>query len=747
MEQRTFGGLLRDARQRSLLTLEGLAEASGVSVRAISDMERGHSLPRQATLRELMDALTLDEDQRRALVRSATRRAKGTPRQLPPDLAVFRGRDEALTAVRGYVPQAAAQGGHPAIAVVGGMAGVGKTTLAVHWAHQMADSYPDGQLYVNLRGFEEAGQPLDPGDALRGFLSALGVPAKDIPAGIDELSAAYRAQTASRRMIVVLDNARDAEQVEPLLPVSAGCLAIVTSRSRLSGPAVTEGASLINLDVWTPAEALAALAARIGAERCAAEPDAAARLVELCGHLPLAVAVFGAQLVTTPRMPLRLAVRELEETRLDVLSADDRRSDVRTVFSWSYRALPPDTARFFRHLTVHPGTALSAGAAASLAGVEPAAARRHLRDLTTASLLSRDADGLYVLHDLVRAYGGELMERERDDRFGAETRLLHYLRHNAHVANEFLDTRPTIALPEELAPGVPRLAIADRTQALDWFRQEESTLAAVLRAIEDPRLLRYRTLLTQDWQSYFAVMGRWAEQISAQRSLDAALVLDDPVAIARHSASLASALAQTGRIEEADEQADLMLGQLHRLPPAERAAAERSIGWVRGRQERYDEALRHARRALELFRELGDDSRVARELNAVGWYRAMLGDHRAAIATCQEAIPMLRQAGNRRDEAATWDSIGYARQHLGDPAAAIADYRESLRLYGEVLDSYNQADVLDHLAFAQTELGEAAQARESWRRAAELLTGIDSPRAAEMWTKAQGPLPPADEAP
>ena len=176
MDKKAFGRLLREARQRSLLTLENLAEASGVSVRAISDMERGQSLPRQATLSELMDALELDESQRRHLAQASVRRTEQVPQQLPPDLAAFRGREEALTTAHNFTSQIAARGGHVVIAAVDGMAGVGKTALAVHWAHQVADRFPDGQLYVNLRGFEPSGQPLDPEEALGGFLSALGVP-------------------------------------------------------------------------------------------------------------------------------------------------------------------------------------------------------------------------------------------------------------------------------------------------------------------------------------------------------------------------------------------------------------------------------------------------------------------------------------------------------------------------------------------------------------------------------------------
>ncbi|WP_037855307.1 ATP-binding protein [Streptomyces sp. NRRL S-340] len=748
MDKGEFGRLLRQARRRSLLTLEGLADASGVSVRAISDMERGKSLPRQATLAELMDALELGEQERRRLVQAAApgRRTGQVPQQLPPDLAVFRGRQDTLSAVQGLGAQITVGAGHVVISAIGGMAGVGKTTLAVHWAHRVADRFPDGQLYVNLRGFEDSGSPLEPGEVLGRFLSALGVPSSDIPPGTRERSTVFRERTAALRLIVLLDNARDAEQVRPLLPASAGCLTLITSRNQLSGLAATDGATLVGLDVWSEEEAVAGLAARIGEERCAAEPGAAARLVGLCGYLPLAVAVMGAQLSAAPQMPLQGAVRELKASRLDALSADDRRGDVRAVFSWSYRALTPGAARFFRLLSLHPGPAASAEAAASLAAVGMAEARRHLRELTAASLLSRDADGRYILHDLVRAYGGELCAQEEDDRHGAETRLLDYLRHNAHAAARVLDTRPGRTAAPPPMPGVARVVIDDRAEALDWYRQEEATVMAALTALDDPRLLRQRTHLTADWVGYFSFTGRWAEEASTKRvALQAALAMDDPTAITVNCASLARALAESGQAGEADEQVDLMLGQLHRLGPAERAATERSIGWVRGRQGRHEQALHHARRALAIYRTLPERNEVARELNAVGWYLALLGRYEEAIAMCQEALPILQGNGNLRNEAATWDSIGYAQHRLGDLDAAVENYRKSLKLYGEVLDGYNQAEVLDHLAEAQLELGDAEAARASWTRAVELLQEIGSPRAAQMRARAQSAAHPRDE--
>ncbi|MBO1330004.1 tetratricopeptide repeat protein [Streptomyces sp. VRA16 Mangrove soil] len=734
----SFGALLREARQHSLLTLEGLAETSGVSARAISDMERGRSLPRRATLGELLDALGLDEEARRRMTKAASaRRPASAPRQLPPDLALFRGRRQALATVHGVVSPVVEGAGPGVIAAIGGMAGVGKTTLAVHWAHQVADRFPDGQLYVNLRGFEDTRRPLDPNEALGTFLTALGTPSGELPRATDERSALFRQLTVSKRLIVLLDNARDAEQVRPLLPASAASLTIVTSRNRLSGLAATEGATLIGLDVWGRDEAVTALAARIGGERCRAEPEAAVDLVELCGRLPLAVAVIGAQLSASPELSLRRAVRELAEARLDALSADDRRADVRAVFSWSYRALPAATARVFRHVALHPGPATSVEAAASLVGIEVAPVRRHLRELTAASLLAQDADGRYVLHDLVRAYGVELVEQEGDDRTAAEMRLLDYLRHNAYTAGLFV-SRYKDDPPGAAAEGVARVVVGSRAEALDWYAREESTTAAALRHLADPRLRRHLLDLALEWVGYNAVAGRWTELIAAQGvALEAALALDDPTGVVRSCANLGRALIELGHPDDADEPTAVLLAHLPRLPAALRARAELNVGWLRDRQDRLVESCAHARNALALYRSLDAPDKVGRALADLGWVLARLGEHRQAIATCEEAVPLLRAAGDRRFEAAVWQALGVARQGLGELDAAVDAYEASLRLFGEVLDDYGRAEVWDLLASALLERGDTARARAGWLRSAELLGALRVARAAQMRAKAE----------
>ncbi|WP_320779278.1 ATP-binding protein [Streptomyces sp. CRN 30] len=754
MERKTVGALLREARQRALLTLEALAQTSGVSVRAISDLERGRSAPRQSTLSELMDALDIDEDERRALLDAARRGGRSTaprvPGQLPPDLRVFQGRQSVMARMEHLTAEAGERPAHVLITAVGGMAGVGKTALAVHWAHQVADRYPDGQLYVNLRGFDPSAAPAAPGEVLAGFLNALGVPGRRIPDGTDARAALFREETDGRRLIVVLDNARDSRQVRPLLTRSPGCLTVVTSRNHLTGLATTDGAHLIDLDLWTYDEALAALAARIGPDRVAAEPGPAAELVELCGRLPLAVAVLAAHLAAEPRLPLRVTVREVTEarSRLDMLSTDDPRTDVRAVFSWSYRALDPAAARFFRHLAVIPGPVLSAEVAASASGVPMPRARGALRTLVSAGLLSRDAEGRYVLHDLVREHASDLLDQGPDDRPAAESRLFDYLRHNARTAARTLNPHRVGSDGSDSGPPVPGallLTFGSREDALAWFQQEERTVMAVPDTAGDPRLLRLRRDLAHDCVPYFSARGQWADEIAVQRrGLDAALLLDDPVGAGTAASDLARALALAGT-EHADEVEELIRlaeRQHPRIPPVRRAHTLRATGWIRYHQGRHAEAVDLNREALEIYRTVPEPNLVARQLNAIGYNLALMGRYREAVASCRQALPILQEQGNRFSEAATWDSIGYALYHLGELREAVDHYRTSLRLYDDAPDAFNQAEVLDHLAQAHAGLAEPEAAHDAWSRAAELLDTIAHPRAAELRARARDVVPP-----
>jgi len=343
--------------------------------------------PGQA-LRDLETAILRQDPALSAPAAAATLAAPPAPvpAQLPSAVPAFTGRTAELArldALAGLDAGAAGAGLGPAtpatvaICAVSGTAGVGKTALAVHWAHRVAGRFPDAQLYVNLRGFDPAGAALDPGQALRGFLDAFGVPTARIPADLDAQAGLYRSLLAGKRVLVVLDNARSAEQVRPLLPGAPGCLAIVTSRDQLAGLVATEGARPLALDLLTAADARKLLVRRLGADRAVGEPEAVEAIITACARLPLALTIAAARAATSPGFPLAAIAAELQESgsALDPVDGGDLATDVRAVFSWSYHALSAGAARLFRLLGLHPGPDIPITGAASLAGIPPGQAR------------------------------------------------------------------------------------------------------------------------------------------------------------------------------------------------------------------------------------------------------------------------------------------------------------------------------------------------------------------------------------
>jgi len=427
-----FGVALWQYRAAAGLTQQQLAEVSGVSVRSINHLEHGRRRPYPRTVRLLADGLGLVGRGRTELVEAArgqetgggsgqqvpvaaerpvTGRGDGVvPRQLPAAICGFAGRADELAALHRLGSDPADARGTAAIGVISGMAGVGKTALALHWAHRVAERFPDGQLYVDLRGFCDSAAPVTAGEAIHGFLDALGVTSGRLPGDITARAALYRSALANRRMLIILDNAADAGQIRPLLPGGSRNLVVVTSRNRLSSLIAVEGARSVSLDVLASGEARTMLANRIGGERVAAEPDAVAALIERCARLPLALGVVAAIAQTRPAQPLARTADELRASgrRLAVLHAGDTAADVRAVFSWSYRRLDPVAARVFRLLGLVPGPGIDRAAAAALTGLPAEAVDAAVVRLSEAHLLGQDETGRLFLNDLLRDYAAEL---------------------------------------------------------------------------------------------------------------------------------------------------------------------------------------------------------------------------------------------------------------------------------------------------------------------------------------------------
>ncbi|MER5193658.1 AfsR/SARP family transcriptional regulator [Streptomyces sp. NPDC002755] len=660
------------------------------------------------------------------------------PAQLPHGTTAFTGRDVeldeafALSGVDGSRP------GAVVISAIGGMAGVGKTTLAVHWAHRIADRFPDGQLYVNLRGFDPSGAVLDPGEAVRGFLGALGVPPERVPHGVDAQAALYRSVLAGRRVLVVLDNARDTEQVRPLLPGSPGCLTIVTSRDELPGLVAAHGAHSLVLRPFDGVRARDFLVRRLGAERVAAEPRAADEIGELCAGLPLALACVAARAAAHPGFPLAAVAAELREAHgsLDAFARSDASVDVGTVFSWSSRAVSAAAARLFRLLALHPGPDLALPAAAALAGLPVRRARPLLAELTGLHLVTEHSPGRYAFHDLLRAHAGELVH-ERDteaDRRAALHRLYHHYLHTAHSADRLLAPNADPLPPPPAPEGVHPEPLADDDRALAWLTAEHAVLLAVVEtaaASGQPVQERLACQLAWSLEPFFDRRGHWHDGLTVQRTaLDAARRLADPALEARGLRGLARVEGRLGlharSVPRLERALDLFTGL---GDDTGRAHTHRSLGWECDQQGDLPGALRHNRFALGLFRTLGDRAAQASVLNSVGWYHALLGDHRQALTHCFEALTMLQQLGDRYGQAATWDSIAYAHHHLGRHPHALLGYRNALALLRDLGVPYVEADILVRVGDTHLATGDHEGARTAWEEALVLLRGLNHPDA------------------
>jgi DNA-binding SARP family transcriptional activator/Tfp pilus assembly protein PilF len=666
------------------------------------------------------------------------------PSQLPPTVPTFVGRAAELASLHAILPGTSADCAAPSavvISAVSGTAGVGKSALAVHWAHQVAARFPDGQLYVNMRGFGPSGQAAEPGEALREFLDALGVPVTRIPAELSAQAGLFRSLLASKRILVVLDNARNVEQVRPLLPGSPGCMAIVTSRSHLTGLVVAEGAVPLTLDLLTTAEARELLASRLGPGRVASEPDAVSDIIVGCARLPLALAIVAARAATQPAFPLAAIASELHvATRaLDSFSDDDLTTDARAVFSWSYLALSGGAARLFRLLGLHPGPDIAVPAVASLAGLRVGQARALLTELTRAHLLTEHAPGRYTLHDLLRAYAAE--QAQATDRHNARSAALrrlfdHYLQ-TAHAATMLLDPCVDPIVPVQPGAGVVLGEAAIAEDALSWFTAEHSVLVAAVRLAAQAGLAKHAWQLAWSLTTFLLRRGRWHDQSLVQNiGLSAARHAGDLTGQAHALHALGLGYARSGRFGEARPYFRRALQRFEKLGEhISQARIHSSLTWVAERQKRPAEALSHALRALELYRTSGHRAMEPSALNDVGYCHGLLGNYQQAMTYCQQALAANQELGERSGESATWDSLGYIHYQLGDYRQAVTCYERSLDLCRELADQYNEADTLDHIGDAHSRWGNPDAARAAWSHALRIFDDIDHPDSEHIRAK------------
>lgn len=765
MEDSGSGPLLRIHRRSAGLSQEELAERSGLTARTIRNMECGHiRWPHPATVRRLADALSLGVDDRQQFIASAGRRlanatadvcgsaAQGdgpssadpryvVPRQLPAPVRPFVGREAALAALDDLLDRAGTgTSAAMVIAAIDGGAGVGKTALAVRWAHQVADRFPDGHLYVNLRGFDPAGEPMLAAAAIGSFLAALGVAAEQIPVSIDAQASLYRSLLAGKRMLVMLDNAGDAGQVRPLLPGSPGCVVVVTSRRQLTGLVALEGALALSLGLLCDTEAYQLLTARLGAPRVDAEQGAAAELVRLCARLPLALVIAAAQLANRPRMRLSTFTKKLREaqSRLDFLDCGDALASLQAVFSWSVAGLPAPAACMFRLLGLHPGLDITPSAAASLADVPLQQARTALQQLASANLITEHSYDRFGLHDLLRAYVVEQARAagSQGGNQGATRRILDYYLHTARAAARVISPRRRHV---SLAPATPHCKAAefsDYDAALRWLKSEHANLVAAVTHAADQGEHEIAWKLPVELWDLFSLGYYWPDWVRCTKTgLISARQLGNSAAQAWLLNHLATACHLSGDTEGAigafREALDIrkLIGDRHGM-----ASVLANLGRTLSEVRRLQESTQCLQRALEIFNQtnnLTEQSRCLYLLSAT--YRRM-GRIDDATDSADRALQTIRRIGDEANESTALVQLALAALSAADYANAIAHSRRAAELAHRRDDQADKAEALATLGHAFLASGQAEEARLALMTARDIFTDVGYQNAEEWLT-------------
>ncbi len=651
------------------------------------------------------------------------------PQQLPASISGFTGRSTVLRLLDKHLAEAGGPDHQLEILALHGLGGIGKTTLALHWAHQVRGEFPDGQLFVDLRGFGP-GEPLSPATALDILLCGLGVPGNQIPADIDGRSSMFRSLLAGRRVLLVLDNARGAEQVRPLLPGS-GSVVLVTSRGQLRGLAAREGARRIAVDTLSEAEAEALLLSRLGDLHA---PGSAADLSELaraCGYLPLALVIAAERAARQATGGLHSVVAELrdERDRLAALDAgDDETTNLRAVFSWSYQALDADTARMFRLLGLPPGTDISAPAAAALAGTSLSKARGLLDRLVDRSLIDQRAGGRFQLHDHVRAYAAELAEAHdgEDERRAAIVRLFDWLVHSTAAAKRALNLDPPLVPSDAYECDIEPMAFADSAQAAAWRDAEMGTLIAAVYAatVAGHHQATYRLV-----QAVWSPGGRAAPADEMLRlttlAVDAARAAGEVQAEAHVSNLLGLAhrqLADFGTGHTHFEHALALFEHSKHERGQIAALANLCANCVRRGQ--HAEAADYAQRSLALARRTGNSRELTTPLNHLAY--AYLATHRydEAAEACLQAIEIHRQLARHDEEVSVLDTLGLVRLAQGRPDDAAECFQPALQYFVEAGNRWAEGAVLVNVGRAQLALGHPDRARAAWEQAVHIFDEV-----------------------
>jgi tetratricopeptide (TPR) repeat protein/DNA-binding XRE family transcriptional regulator len=773
-----LGDLLRSLRTNAGLTQDELAELSGLSVRTISDLERNRTArPYRHSVVMLADALGLSGGARAELVAAARgiyqpdgtpgraggassgdpaalpgpppprprsappptpRQLPPTPRQLPPAMRFFVGRAAELKALDALLGQLGTEENAVITATICGMAGVGKTTLALHWAHRVADRFPDGQLYVNMRGCDPVRSPAAPAEVLRGFLGALNVPPARIPADPEAMTGLFRSLLAGRAMLVLLDNVRDAAQVRPLLPGEPACLVLVTSRSELTGLAAADGADILGLDVLTEPESRELLTQRLGAERLAGKDAAASDLIGLCARLPLALSIAAARVVGQRATPIADLVAGMRDTRdrLTALDTEDPVSSVRAVFSWSQASLSNPAARLFRLLGTVPGPEISVPAAAALAGVRAQRAQQLLAELSRASLVCENSPGRVGCHDLLHIYAAEraAAEEEPAEVTAATRRLITWYLLSASAAAKVISPRRRHVDVGAGEAGLEPLTFDGHRQAADWLHAERANLMAAISqaAGQDCHLIAWQLPVVL-WD-LFNLGGDRADWIWAVKTgLVSARRLEDRVAEGWLLNHLAVAYHQSGNSRAA-------IGCYQQALAIRRALRDRrgeaailgNLGRTYGEAGQPGRAMEYLQQALAICQDISERPNQGMIFSHIADAYRQLGQFAQAAAWSRQALVILRRNGEPLEESVALTGLAQACLRLGQFDEAIAQAGHALTLTRELGDRTGEAQALVILGRALAGRGRAEEGGEHLRTAARILGDLGEPQAAQI---------------
>jgi len=736
----SFASLLRQLRAAARLTQEELAEAAGLSPRSISDLERGiNRTAHKDTALLLAGALSLDGPVRGLFVAAARGKAsaaevltawQATPsgafaaaaiRALPRDTAAFTGRQAELARLAGAIDGLSASGGVVSIHAIDGMAGIGKTTLAVHAAHRLAGFFPDGQFFLPLHAHTAGQRPVDPTEGLASLLLAAGLAAAQVPPGLEARAARWRDHVAGRKILLVLDDAAGHEQVRPLLPGTAGSLVLITSRRRL---AALDDAAVISLDVLPAGEA-AALFARLANRPGLGAGDAGVgEIAALCGFLPLAIGMVGGQLAHHPAWTAAGLAADLAAAmnRLELMHAENL--SVAAAFGLSYQDLASDQQRLFRRLGLHPGPDIDVYAAAALDDTNSGQARRDLMALYDQHLLTEPSPGRFRMHDLLHEHARALAGADGPaDRAAAVGRLLDYYVGTAMAASTYVATRMVAASPPP--PGRPSggtPSVSTPGQAAAWLQAERANLQAA-GGYAVGAAPRHAVAISAAMAGFLDAQGPWDQAAALhQGAVTAARQIEDRVGQARALNDLGAIQGHLGDYQAAVNSVNEALALYRDLDDrAGQACALNNLGILQHYTGKLPAAIASHRQALELFADLGHRHGQGDALNQLGTIQMLTGDYPAAAATQQQALELFGDLGDRYGQAHILGEMGTVQRLTGDLPAASATQQQSLKLFRDLGDREDQAWVLNELGLVQQLTGDHPAAAASHRQALDLF--------------------------